>query len=236
MQCSKDHKTKHCPATVNASETAATEGAATASNIDLQSQYLPSKVLKHVLTPRKRTRRTESDDASDSQDDEPGWNITPEMKKKLQQSTWLRKELQDGGLRHLIGMIDAASDDDEEEGEEEVDEGGSKPKYQRYKSNRGNNGSNSSISPRVLALARTKHSHPKFAAFIDQMMLTAGVLTHADDTAHNTLESLMGGGGRDGLALAPVPRPTATLGNSVAEADLDTDDDSSSDSSTEDCE
>jgi hypothetical protein len=104
------------------------------------------------------------------------------MKKRLEQSTWLRNELKDGGLRYLIGMIDAASDVDEECNKKPFDKKGSKC-YE-------------GVTPRVLALARSKSSYPKFASFVDQMLLTAGVL-----------EPVEGSVGNEGqLSLVDVPR------------------------------
>ena len=105
------------------------------------------------------------------------------MKKRLEQSTWLRNELQDGGLRYLIGSIDAAADDYEDNNDKYNDKKG-----------RGNT-TNEGITPQILALARNKHSHPKFATFIDQMLLTAGVLQPVEGTDV------------DGqLSLVPIPR------------------------------
>ena len=51
-------------------------------------------------------------------------------------------------------------------------------------------------------MARTKHSHPKFATFIDRLLLTAGVLTDGGGEA-NLFEN-EGEVGR--LELVPVPR------------------------------
>ena len=122
------------------------------------------------------------------------------MKQMIQHSEWLRKELEDGGLRHLIEQIDAASDVEEDE----EDDDNNKNRRKNWGRNTNKNGNND-ISQRVLTLARTKHSHPKFATFIDRLLLTAGVLTDG------------GGGGGDAnlfenegevgrLELVPVPR------------------------------
>ena len=215
----------------------------------LQSDYCTSSSTATTTTstanttfnlqhPHKRVRRRRSkrndyddDDENDSHDDEPGWNITSEMKARIQQSSWLRKELQDGGLRQLIDTIDAASDAEEEEEEEENDadndaddtngkDNGKKSDAQHGRINRNWNQkkrtnpkkyATSNISARELALARTKHTHPKFASFTDQLLLLAGVLQPAASVAG------CGGGAEDGggeciisdgmhLVLAPVPR------------------------------
>lgn len=211
--------------------TAATAG----SNTESESKYLTVDVLKQqsASRPKKRIRRSSNNNESDD-DDQPGWNITDEMKQLVQRSDWLRKELNDGGLRHLIGEIDAASDVEEEEDEAD---NGSNNYYKRRKNkwgmkdhNNKNGNAVDDISPRVLALARTKHSHPKFAAFMDKLLLTAGVLT--DGT----------GGGEEGegcgrLELVPVPRRggeiTAAAATGDQESQSEEEDDSASDSNEE---
>ena len=207
-----------------------------------QSKYLPQKEL--LNTKRKRIRRPDHNDDEDSDDDEPGWQITSEMKRRIYNSSWIRNELQDGGLRQLIESIDAASDKEEDE----AGNGDNKYQYkqQRYH-HRGNlqkNNTAAKISPREFALARTKHSHPKFSAFIDEMLLTAGVLqrnTGVDDgngegEGDKSLLSkiLLDGGDRKQLVLAPVPRRKGSDGLNKSEDDVtghSSDDDSNSSSS-----
>ncbi|KAL7532520.1 hypothetical protein ACHAXR_004676 [Thalassiosira sp. AJA248-18] len=223
VQCSKDHKAK-CPASSNnnATETADAVAATTTNSIvdiaNEQSKYLSQKELKSIQPPRKRVRRSASDDESDdSHDDEPGWNITPEMKKRIHQSAWLRKELQDGGLRQLIDQIDAASDDD---GGDDHNSNNRKD-YQRSKTT-------ARVSARELALARTKHSHPKFASFVDQMLLTAGVLQPAAG-GDGSISSMLEGHGP--LVLAPVPRRGGAMTANQSDSESDN---SSSDSEDDD--
>ncbi|KAL3780511.1 hypothetical protein ACHAWO_007335 [Cyclotella atomus] len=159
VQCSKDHKTNQCPATVGSNNPSPAATSHPTDAVTKESQYVPSTILKSTKIVRKRKREKEEED---SDDEEPGFTITPEMKKRLEQSAWLRKELKDGGLRYLIGMIDAASDDEEED----CNKKRSNKKGSKYEG----------VTPRVLALARSKCSHPKFASFVDQMLSTAGVL------------------------------------------------------------
>jgi len=121
------------------------------------------------------------------------------MKQQISQSKWIQNELKDGGLRQLIDSIDCASDV-EEDGDDSKPHGSYKGQQQKK----------DKISPRVLALARTKHRHPKFASFIDEMLLTAGVLQPAggvDGGGDERLVNILDGqGGRGPLVLAPVPR------------------------------
>ena len=121
------------------------------------------------------------------------------MKQQISQSKWIQNELKDGGLRQLIDSIDCASDVDDED--DSKSHGGYRGQQKKKDKNK--------ISPRVLALARTKHRHPKFASFIDEMLLTAGVLqpaTAISGGGEERLESILEGqGGRGPLVLAPVP-------------------------------
>ena len=72
------------------------------------------------------------------------------------------------------------------------------------------------ISPRKLALARTKHSHPKFASFVDQMCLSAGVLQPAADVSgvDGTIASLFEGNNGP-LVLAAEPRRDVAMDANV---------------------
>ncbi|EJK77753.1 hypothetical protein THAOC_00393 [Thalassiosira oceanica] len=183
-----------------------------------------SKYLRSSQQASRRRRRT-SQDSDDSNDDEPGWNITEEMKTRLRGSSWLKDELRDGGLRQLIEQIDGASDDDGENNRSE------RQMQMRVQRNRG-----VSVSPRELELARTRHSHPKFASFIDKFLLTAGVLQPADGRKSEGIESLMEEPGQ--LVLAPIPRRKAGGDSEAGEGGQDdesgTDGESSSGSDDED--
>lgn len=225
VQCSKDHKANHCPvATVSENKAELKTAIESDSAANHQtSEYVPSGILKTSQVIRKR-RNSEHEDDNDSHDDEPGWTITPDMKILLQQSTWLRKELEDGGLRHLIGTIDAASDD-------EIENGGDNQGFQSNKRRRFGNNTHEGITPRVLALARIKNSHPKFASFIDRLLLTAGVLQPAEGAD---------GDSRGPLSLVPIPRRPGASNLRVdssredhSDSDSDNSDDSSDSSSSE---
>ena len=229
VQCSKDHKSNYCSfatttdAAKNEIEATITAVTGAANSADEQSKYVPANVLKTYHTHQKRTRRSTIYNDSDSHDDEPGWNITPEMKKRVHQSSWLRKELKDGGLRHLIQTIDAASNDDDD-AEEDHDKavknsggkiiGGSHFGKDRKRKRSNANKNTITISPRELALARATYSHPKFASFIDHLLLTAGVLVPAEDMSckRSKLEGEEVTFPPIGqLILAPVPRHSGAL-------------------------
>eukprot|EP00985_Skeletonema_marinoi_P025641 scaffold19004_cov101-Skeletonema_marinoi.AAC.1 len=251
VQCSKDHKANHCPATksndtgdddVSKQQSNHTAAASTVTNSTTtkpQSKYLPAAAFAQSSSissqpNKKRMRRPNDDDDSDN--DEPGWNITEEMKQMIQRSEWLRKELEDGGLRHLIGHIDAASDVEEEE-----DDNGNNNRRKNWGRNANKNG-NTDISQRVLTLARTRHSHPKFATFMDRLLVTAGVLT--DGGGGGGGEANLFEGGESGrLELVTVPRrggelvaapAAAAAGEEVESSSEEEDSDDDSDSSDDD--
>jgi hypothetical protein len=177
------------------------------------------------------------------------------MKARIQQSTWLRKELQDGGLRQLIDTIDAASDIEDDEDKDESSNRG-RNQWNQKKTKNTNNPNATKISPRELALARTKHAHPKFASFTDQLLLLAGVLQPAGAEAGGGEVTISEDGMMlDGnhhlghLVLAPIPRLNRTVlksseskmeededdgsNNSGGSSDDDESEDSSSSSSSE---
>eukprot|EP00986_Skeletonema_menzelii_P016705 scaffold15580_cov130-Skeletonema_menzelii.AAC.2 len=217
VQCSKDHKANHCPATKSietgedgskqqsntlTATTASSAEAIRTTNTESQSKYLPPAAFAQASSSsssqpkKKRMRRSNDDDDSDG--DEPGWNINEDMKRMIQHSEWLRKELEDGGLRHLIEQIDAASDVEEEDDESNSN------RRKNWGRNTNKNGNHRDLSKRVLTLARTKHSHPKFATFVDRLLLTAGVLT--DGGGRDGEANLFEEGGVGRLELVPVPR------------------------------
>ena len=188
---------------------------------------------------RKRIRPSKNSEESDYDDDEPGWKITDEMKQKLYQSKWLHKELQDGGLRKLIENIDTASDVEEDYVDDNCN---NRKQSQRHRggNNKSNNNTNSTISSREFALARTNHAHPKFKSFIDEMLLTAGVLQPADNGVGGeegggttTLSRILQGEPSHGpLVLAPVPRRGGVHTNDSNGSVRSNDDDNSSSSSS----
>lgn len=253
VQCSKDHKANHCTAATPTKIITSSDDAPNASTNGEgeQSNYLPKKELMKTTTQKKKKRRRQSDndDSDDSHDDEPGWNITPEMKKRVRESTWLRKELQDGGLRQLISRIDAASEDEDDDDDDNEGNDTYNNRRQKYNTRRGdaNTSGSVSISPRGLALARTKHSHSKFAMFVDQIMLTAGVLHQQPDPGatnngglgggqdiNNALVSILEGRGHHApLVLTPVPRVGARKMESEDDSESSSDGESSSSSESD---
>jgi hypothetical protein len=132
-----------------------------------KSNYLPSDALTAdpLANARQRRQRLE-DDEDNEEDDREGWRITREMMDRLDSSSWLRTELSDGGLRQMICEIDAAED---------VQQDGKQHRFPR-KRKRNTMGLVPDLSERELALERAKLTNPKFANFVNKLLLEGGVL------------------------------------------------------------
>ena len=187
-------------------------------------------------------------------------NITPQMKELLHDSTWPRSTLRtEVGIRQLIRHIDGASDSSEDE---KIDDtatttgtataaGSGGHGYNNNNGKRKDDGNGNDISPRVLALARAKYTHPKFASFIDKLLCTAGVLQEQQKSSSSSsslsssssASSLIEGVGIDGavrghLTLVPVSRAIAASSTTNGQDDDSEQDDNerSSNSSSSDDE
>jgi len=68
----------------------------------VQSKYV-SVPESELRIPTKRRKTPHTDDTEES------WKVTSEMKMRLIGNKWLKQELQDSGLRHLIGQVYEAS-------------------------------------------------------------------------------------------------------------------------------
>mmetsp|Transcript_2195 Transcript_2195/g.4433 ORF Transcript_2195/g.4433 Transcript_2195/m.4433 type:complete len:427 (+) Transcript_2195:238-1518(+) len=128
VACCRQHKTV-CPGNQNNNEaegstktvtvtvTAKATAAEATSNNDTTSTTTPTKKLDSAKSSDTNCRNgANDDDSSDDDDDdddddeddsslEDGWEITNDMMVALRNSVWLRKELQDGGLRDMIASV-----------------------------------------------------------------------------------------------------------------------------------
>lgn len=188
------------------------------NNASLQnSNYLPSDALNidPIENARKRRAMLDGSDSEDDSIDEHGWRITKEMMEAMDNSSWLRKELSDGGLRQMIAEIDNADWESKNEPN----------RNQRRRINQAE-----IFSPRETALERTKYTNEKFAKFVDKLMLTAGVLVEKEPdpeiNAKNFAALISGDIDPNNLALVSVP--------SRRKPKLETDNSSSSSSSSND--
>ena len=94
------------------------------------------------------------------------------MMDRLDNCAWLRQELADGGLRQMISEIDSADDVD-------MDKNDYKKNYNGRRRNAKKNtklGGEYHPSKRDIALEMAKRTNPKFAKFIDRLLVTSGVL------------------------------------------------------------
>ena len=140
------------------------------------SRYLPSDALTRDPLESAIKRRKILNEEEEEEEEE-GWKITREMMDKLDNSTWLKDELMDGGLRQLIAEIDSAgyhhhdnNDDDNHRPSKKI-----KQWIPRNKKN-----TVPLLNPRETALAHAKLHNQNFATFIDKLLLTAGVVQHVN--------------------------------------------------------
>lgn len=176
MKCCKEHKEK-CPALIKNNNVK--NSAESQSNNDHDdeiksqpSKYLPSDELTAdpIENAMRRRKMIDDGDSDDDSIEEDEWRISKEMMDRLDSSAWLRKELTDGGLRQVIAAIDNANWDDQ--------------KHEKKKRKHFSIDQTRELTPREAALERAKHSNPKFAKFVDKLLLTVGVLVDngkADD-------------------------------------------------------
>ncbi len=167
----------------------------------MNSQYLPSDVLNAdpIENARKRRQMLEDTDSDDDSIDEHGWRITKDMMDRMDNSSWLRKELSDGGLRQMIAEIDNADWE-------------KKSEFNSRKKRIIN--PIEILTPRETALERAKYTNKKFSEFLDRLMLTAGVLVENDVQADDKIAALIKGEvDSSNLSLVAIPskaRPKLT--------------------------
>jgi hypothetical protein len=107
VACCRQHKTV-CPGKDNGGPTTATTtttttipGATTAAASSINFTIVNNNTINHG-------NDNDSEEEYDDDDDdslEEGFKITEDMKNALRKSTWLRNELQDGGLRDMISSV-----------------------------------------------------------------------------------------------------------------------------------
>jgi hypothetical protein len=202
VQCSKDHKVNCCgpaPSSSSSASSSLKKEEDGDNNTAISGQDTSTTVHSKQQYTKKRKRRKD-DNNDDDYDNEPGWNITSQMKELLHNSSWLQSTLQnDVGLRQLIHDIDGASDTDDDDDPDGPDTaetttadggggGGQRYNNNNYKKRRKQDNEDD-ISPRIVALARAKYTHPQFASFIDKLLVTAGVLQQQHPQQQSTSSS-----------------------------------------------
>ncbi len=229
VKCCKQHK-EQCPAVQNTSasskdkSTNSNERALgkSSSSCDVVvrpvqcSKYLSAEELTRDPLENARRRRKMLDEDEDEDLDQDGWRITREMMDCIDNSEWLRKELEDGGLRQIIAQIDMADD--------EANDSFS----QRRQNKRPKLGAVPDLTPREIALMKAKQANPKFSNFVDRLLVTSKVLIEGEKTTEQEVASFLIGDGSEQvgmLALAPVERKRkAAMDNGILDENEDSDD------------
>lgn len=220
VKCCKEHKLS---CSIESKGTDVKEPSITKKNHKSasSSEYLPSDslTLDPIENAKKRRQMLDDSDSDNDSVDEHGWGMTKEMMDKLDNSSWLRKELADGGLRQMIATIDNADWETKNQNNDR--------KRKRYALN-----AVCELTPREAALERAKYSNPNFAKFIDKMMLTAGLLID-NENIEEKLAALLNGD-LDQSALTLVPVASKRQLNIEKEDENQTSDSSSSNSESDD--
>jgi hypothetical protein len=197
--------------------------------VEKKSKYLPSDQLtrdpiQNALLHRKKLEEDKNDEDDEYEDLDAGWKITEEMMNEIDKSDWLRKELQDGGLRQLIWEVCSAS--------KRITHSGK-------------------FTHQEELLHAMSAKHPMFRVFLDKLKVLAGVLERqcAPGDENEDLKNWLENDGHDmgPLTLKPLRRhrdasglpelPTnedSSLGGSSSSASDDSDEDSVDSSSGSD--
>jgi len=184
IQCCRDHKAQGCSS--NKKETADSSVAEESSAAAATSRYLPNeeleKIAKDASLQSKLTKEDEDDDDDDDDDDmEEGWKLTDSMTEAVKSSQWLKAELKDQGLRHLISRIVAAS-----------------ALTRRHQK--------TTIQQDLLE--QFKADYPRFNEFLDKLLVTTDVLERHGEAAEMDLKDWLKQEGKtksSQLVLKPVP-------------------------------
>ena len=175
---------------INESKDSQAEDTTTTKN----SEYLPSDALNvdPIENARKRRQMLDESDSDDDSLDDHGWRITKEMMDRMDDSSWLRQELSDGGLRQMIAEIDNADWESKKEHTSKKRRRINQPEL---------------LSPRETALERAKYTNEKFSKFVNKLMLTAGVLVEkAPQISEVNIAALLSGEiDSSNLSLVAVP-------------------------------
>lgn len=167
--------------------------AETAGKSSLKSSYIDPETLSKVLqcrsnnfqTANAETQRLKRDFQAahrhDDLDDE--WKVMPTMIESMKDSSWLRNELNDPGLRYIIEQIATASN------------------LTRR---------NQSLTLQEEFLEQVKEKYPRFKVFLDKLLVLTGVLERTEDGSSD-LQQWLAQDNVDverGLQLKSISRPT----------------------------
>jgi len=233
VNCCKTHK-ESCSALLESSTVTSKEQSSKNTCGVQQSKYLAADELTRDPLENAIRRRKIYEDNEEDLDE--GWRITPQMMDMLDNSEWLRKELQDGGLRQLIAEIDCADD---------VEDDSTRNHSRNYRKPL-KLGAEPELSQREIVYMRIKQTNPKFSEFVDKLMLVAGVLRKEDDPEESIskLLQLEGRSSLEHLTLVPIQKKRKMMekieqlktemssSSESSDSDSGSDDESSSNSSS----
>jgi len=120
---------------------------------------------------RKRRRHDYDDDL------ETGWKLTEDMVNAMQNSTWLREELADKGLQHLITRIALASTS--------VTGGGPRNNHNKKGGNAATAAAATTAQEQLLDAL--KSSNPQFKLFLDKLLVITGIMERQGSDANADL-------------------------------------------------
>jgi DNA-directed RNA polymerase subunit F len=169
----------------SASPVATVDATANSKYVRDASKFAPEK-----LVARKRS----SQGNNNAEDWEEGWMITSEMKTRIQTNEWLRTELRDCGLRHLLVQIYEAPN--------------------VVSKNKRNHGADAQTEQEQV-LEKIKEENPQFKSFLDKLSLVAGVLEYSGPAKINDLLPRDLDEIREHLTLVPDKKRSST--NAIAD-------------------
>ena len=172
VACCRKHK-EICPGKQEAKCTpATTNGTSSATNTTTTTSTAQPQTPTKESTADAESSDTDYSSDGDESSLEDGWEITDEMKVALRNSTWLRTELQDGGLRDMIASVVK-----------------SERKYKSYHKKQRNNRNHRNRGPRNAQpnhphedLASNRQTNQNFDSFMDKLLVLADVLERQEET------------------------------------------------------
>lgn len=200
VNCCKKHK-ESCSVVLESSvATSKEQTSKTHTSRPQESKYLAADELTRDPLENAIRRRKICEENEDDVDE--GWCITTQMMDMIDNSEWLRKELEDGGLRQLIAEIDCADDVEDQ----------SRNNVRNYRK-ASKLGAEPELTQREIVFMRIKQTNPKFSEFIDKLLLVAGVLQKEEDPNESINKALQigGNGSLEHVTLVPIPKKRKRL-------------------------
>jgi hypothetical protein len=191
IACCRKHKQEDglCRQQQTTTKTPSIENSGEILETVIRSKYLCVDELKKIATKKQqqqqtaKTNNTESNyvassrnqlDDDDDDDDEDEWKLTETMIQSMHNSDWLRQELQDIGLKHLITKITSASST-----------------VCRQNNNRARvplNASTTYETEQDLQLDALQTNNPLFRQFLDKLQVVTGVLERQGSEGEQCIE------------------------------------------------